>query len=59
VQPALDETCRQLRLAVPAVVERADVGGADDDEGRVARQALVEADAVELVAQLAGSHRQA
>src|SRR5262245_20819157 len=40
VEPALDEAGRELGLAVLAVVERAQVGGADHDEGRVARQAL-------------------
>ncbi len=56
VQPAVDETGVELRLAVAAVVERVEVGGADDDEGGVAAELLVEADAVELLAQVAGAH---
>ena len=55
VQAALDEAGGELGLAVLAVVERAHVGGADHDERGVARQALVEGDAVELAPQLAGA----
>ena len=55
VQSALDEAGGELGLAVLAVVERAHVGRADHDERRVAREALVEGDAVELAPQLAGA----
>ena len=54
MQPALDEPGRELRLAVAAVIERGQRRGADDDVRRVGGERLVQADPLQLVAEVPG-----
>ena len=57
MQPSFDETGGELCLPIRMVVERADVGRTDHHERRVAGERLVEADAVQLLAQRSWAHR--
>ena len=54
VEPALDEPGRELGVAVAAVIEQGQRRGADDDVGSVGGERLVQADALQLVAQVPG-----
>jgi hypothetical protein len=49
MEPPLDEARRQLRLTVGAIVKVLGPCRRDDDEGGVARQSLVECDAIQLL----------
>ena len=57
VQPALPPGRRELRFTVLPVIQGADVSRGKHDERCVTTEPLVEADVVELVAQLAGACR--